>query len=118
MARQRSEADSEATPHERRTREAVEAWKASGLTAASFAPRLGIAPATLFGWQWALRRRDREREGGAAARFVGVRVVDRGPARPPSFDVVLPGRRVVRVRVGFDERELSRLLAVVEARAC
>jgi hypothetical protein len=117
MARRRSEAGGEAAVHERRKREAVEAWKASGLTAAVFARRLGVARATLFGWQWAIRRRDRARTM-AAPRFLGVRLVDGLRARDVPFDVVLPGRRVVRVRPGFDEAEFSRLLVALERPAC
>ncbi len=117
MARRRSEAGGEATAHARRMREAVEAWKASGLTAAVFARRLGVARATLFGWQWAIRRRDRG-PAAAAPPFVGVRLVDRLHARPVPFDVVLPGKRVVRVRSGFDEAELLRLLVALARLPC
>jgi uncharacterized membrane protein len=50
MARRRSESGGEAAARApERRREAVAAWKASGLTAAVFARRLGVARATLFG---------------------------------------------------------------------
>jgi len=118
MARQRQGSEGMERPHEQRTQAVVGAWKASGQSASAFAPRHGIAATTLFGWQCSLRRRERARSAEPAAGFVGVKLVDGLAARPPAFEVVLRGRRVVRVRPGFDERELSRLLLALERPTC
>jgi len=108
-----------ATQREREMRSLVSKWRSSGLPLTAFARDRGVAPATLSWWRWELRRRARARRSPAPTAFVGVEVVDAPvAARPLPFEVVLRGRRVVRVPAGFDAAELSRLLDALEPARC
>jgi hypothetical protein len=96
----------------------VSEWESSGLKLAEFARAQGVAPATLSWWRWTIGRRERERRSPAPGAFVGVQLVGAAVAPPRPFEVVLPGRRVVRVPSGFDAAELARLLSALEAAPC
>jgi len=108
-----------ATPRAREMRALVSQWRTSGLALASFARDRGVVPATLSWWRWELRRRAQARRSPAPPAFVGVQVVDAPvAARPLPFEVVLRGRRIVRVPAGFDAAELGRLLGALESARC
>lgn len=108
-----------ATPREREMRALVSDWRSSGQPLTAFARDRGVTPATLSWWRWALRRRAQARRSPAPTAFVGVEVVDAPvAAKPLPFEVVLRGRRVVRVPAGFDAVELARLLGALEPARC
>ena len=108
----------------------VEQWKDSGLTAEEFALELGISAASLKWWKWRL--------GGTAAPRATEAAKKRGSAMTkasgaalspltfvemaapvvsePPLEVVLPSSVRIRVRAGFDEVTLRRLLDVLERR--
>ncbi len=98
----------------------VKRWEASGLDAAAFAAREGLAAKSLVWWRWKLRSMP-----AAAApepRFVPVRVVDSAAGRSATnaaIEIALPNGRVVRVSPGFDPAALEQVLAIAaRGQAC
>jgi transposase len=93
----------------------VKRWEASGLGAAAFAAREGLAAKSLVWWRWRLRSTPAASTPEPAPRFVPVRLVD-APARRSSADgaieIALPNGRVVRVAPGFDPAALEQVLAI------
>lgn len=102
----------------------VQAWTASGLSAAEFAAQLGVSPSTLAWWRWKLRREGTERARRRRARreakpplaFVEIvpeaAVESPGPRAPLELqlaDVTL------RIPDGFEERTLARVLQVLRS---
>jgi hypothetical protein len=108
----------------------VEAWEASGLTAASFAAEEGVAESSLRWWKTELVRRARKQgarrspgPGRGAAGVAVARVVREGEAPPAasgrpkeSIELVLEGARVV-VAHGFDAQLLREVVRALSARA-
>ena len=89
----------------------------TGQTWRELAARSGMAYPTLTGWVWRLRR---ETSGGNATPskpgFVELIAKDRrAREHRTGFDLVLRGRRRVRVGIDFDEQALARLVRVLEA---
>ena len=82
----------------------VAEWRASGQSRGTFATVRGLSPRTLGWWAWRL---------GATAdpgpEFVELVVADAVEAAPPDL-VVEVGVVRVHVPVGFDARELRRLV--------
>jgi len=116
---------------ERMTRETwtkrIEQWKASGLSAKEFAAKLGVRARTLSWWGWNLSRRSRSRL--ARKRAVAITRTAPAPSLSPltfvemsspvatePLEVVLPTSHRIRVRPGFDDTTLNRLLDVLERR--
>lgn len=106
----------------RETREQWEArvqrWQRSGMDAASFAAREGVAPERLRWWRWQLGLGPRAQRAAETPRF--VEVVLEGRSEPPvsaraeaELELVIGQRRVL-VRPGFDAESLRRVLAVLE----
>ena len=116
----------------------VQTWKASGLSGAAYAAKIGVHPKTLAYWRWRLesggddRRRENPRGPKAApvvalARtseaapaalglsFVEVRG-ERDPLGSAPFEVVLVRGARIRVPAAFDAASLARLLEVLERR--
>ena len=99
-------------------------YGASGLSLRAFAESKGIKPGTLYAWHRRLRPRV-TRQKQKKSTLVPVRLVggveEAAPTQPVttarSFEVTIPGERVVSVPIGFDAEELRRLLAVLDA-AC
>ena len=85
---------------------------ASGLTAAEFARRAGIAEKRLRYW----RKQLSAPKPSLAMVRVGLRAApeEARSSRSPALEVVT-GHRVVRVPAGFDAETLGRLLAVLDA---
>src|SRR5947209_6020632 len=71
----------------------IAAWRASGLTVRAFCERRRLAEPSFYAW-----RRELDQRPAPAATFVPVRVVP-DEARAPAgvVEVLLPGRRTVRV---------------------
>jgi len=86
-------------------RRIVEDWGCSGLSKHEFAESIGVNPGTLGWWRW------RFRSEPALPAFIDV-VVHEDQVVAPDFDLTV-GNIGVRVPVGFDARELERLLAVL-----
>lgn len=98
----------------------VARWQTSGLSAADFADSLGVSAASLKWWKWRLSaaskpkpKRLRKTVEKPAVTFVELAAP---LASDAPFELVLPSSLVVRIRAGFDERTLSRLLDALAAR--
>ncbi len=102
------------TGAEARWRRLVAEQELSGQTPAEFAARRGFKAATLYWWRSRLKRVER-----TMPKIVPIEVVcqTHGGASETVFELELRGGRVLRVPHGFDERELARLIGVLE-RAC
>lgn len=89
----------------------VSDYQASELTASEFCKSRGIATVTLSRWQRELRRGSRGK--ASSPRIVELRAKEavwRG-----HFELSLPSGVSLRVPHGFDESELGRLLATLDA---
>jgi hypothetical protein len=91
---------------ERFWRDTVGQWEESGLTVGAYCQRHRLSEPSFYAWRRELARRDR-----ATPTFVPVQVLAESPA---AIEIVLVNDRIVRVRPGFDERTLRRVLALVE----
>jgi hypothetical protein len=88
----------------------------TGETWRALAARSGMAYPTLKGWVWRLRRVQADPKPRSAAReFVELVAKDHARSDRDGFDLVLRGRRRIRVGVDFDEAALARLVRVLEA---
>lgn len=98
--------------------ERVRRWQRSGMDAASFAAREGVAPERLRWWRWQLGLGPRARRAADTSRFVEVVLEGRSepevPARAEAELELVLGQRRVLVRPGFDAESLRRVLAVLE----
>ena len=94
---------------------ALEAQRASGLSVAEYATRIGVSAPTLYQW-----RRRLEAAGGdeeAQTRLIEV-TGERQVAESDEGDLVVRlagGRRSVVVPLGFNGDELRRLIGVLES---
>jgi hypothetical protein len=109
----------------------IERWKDSGLTAAEFAAEVGVNAHSLSWWKWRLgaegrpapARRGRLPRSTPRAGEVTkplspspVTFVEMATATPEALEIVLPSTISIRVRPGFDEATLGRVLDVLERR--
>jgi hypothetical protein len=119
---------------ERYWRRWLHLWQQSGLTARDFCVAHRVPESSFYAWRRELARRD-----GRAARtrpplparpvvpapssrtagpaFVQL-AIDAGVAVPPAIEVVVAGRRVLRVRPGFDADLLRQLVHLLEEPSC
>ena len=98
-------------------RERIAACASSGLPITRYCRAAGISVAGYHWWRRELKRRDSM--SVLPALFAEVRPVPRdGAADMPPIEIALPGERVVRVRSGFDETTLSRVVRVLEGLGC
>lgn len=116
---------------EKQWRELILEWSGSGQTQLEFCHER-VIPITKFRWWKAeLKRRDtsgtalsgavdQDAERSAGAAFVPVRIGAglKDEEEGPRFEIELRGGRILRVRAGFDEETLSRLIDVLEALPC
>jgi transposase len=105
----------------------VERWEQSGLTAKEFATELDVSPKSLSFWKWKLHREGGETATVRAADEATRRRSARGPTTParfvelvpglpsgaPPLEVVLSSGVCVRIPSGFDERALTRVVAIL-----
>lgn len=86
---------------------------ASGKSTAAFARERGLAPWKLYN---ALNKRNRKRRRSRAtpapSPLVPVRIVET-PSAPSPIELVLPGGSCLRIRAGFDEVALRRVIDVL-----
>ena len=106
----------------------VERWGASGLTAAEFAPEIGVNARTLTYWKWKLgsvvtgeRHPQRGRGPEPEPTFVEVipaplSTVSSDGAASEALEIVLSGGIRVRVPARFDAEALRRVVAALGAR--
>jgi hypothetical protein len=96
----------------------VEAWKSSGLSAARYAPKIGVTAKVLSWWKWRLGekwdaprdRRTRSSKAVSPLTFVELSA----PARSEPFEVVLRSGVRIRVATDFDAEALRRLVGVLD----
>lgn len=110
----------------------VERWKESGLTAKEFAAEVGISARSLSWWSWrighdgragrakprlASRPKARPRVATKRATQSPMTFVElAAPMKADALELVLPTSIMIRVRPGFDDTTLERLLDVLERR--
>lgn len=108
----------------------VERWTDSGLTAGEFARELGISASSLKWWKWRLGSAAAAKPASSPAPRVRSSAVTKAPAATSvtfvevsaprvaeaPLELVLPSALVVRVRAGFDDVTLGRLLDVLARR--
>ena len=95
--------------------EALDVQRASGLSVAEFAPRIGVSAPTFYAW--------RRRLAAAAPRELPAQLVELTVARGsspaaaagPMVVQLCAGRRSIEVPAGFDGAELQRLVAAIES---
>ena len=107
---------------ESEARAVLEQWRRSGDPLAVFARKRGIAAPRLYWWR---RKFSFEVAGSGSAMdspqpvLLPVSVVAEGPERPSEpIEVELRSGHVVRVRAGFDEVTLRRVLALLGEATC
>ena len=84
----------------------------SGLTVREFARRRGINAGTLFWWRCRLRRRRHNETALVPVEVVDAQQVGHGGA----MELQVRGDIVLRLPPGFEEADLRRVLAVLDAR--
>jgi len=112
---------------ESRRREAVARWRRSGLSAAEFAPSLGVSVHTLYAWSHRCRaggpRRGRGARVPTLVELVAGPSAD-GMAAPAGqglgvtggvVEIALRNGRVLRAPLGVDGQALGRLIGVAES---
>jgi transposase len=99
---------------EQQWRQWLREWQTSGLSISVFCARRCLAAPSFYAWRRELKRRDAQRPA-----FVPVHILaDATAAKGDSLEVVLAGRRTVRIPVSFDAATLRRLLSVLEEPPC
>jgi transposase-like protein len=103
-------------------RRILDRWDRSGLSAAAFAPSVGVSPWTLYAW----RRRERELAAPAPSPCTAIvpafveLAVDESAAPAPlqcsaAIEIALPRGLAVRVSPGFDAGTLRRVVDALVA---
>lgn len=93
---------------EQEWRRRLREWQRSGLSAAAFCRRYGLAEKYLYRWRRIIAERDAEQ-----AAFIPVHVLAES-ASQDTLEVLLTSGRRLRVPSGFDAATLRQLLAVLE----
>lgn len=97
----------------------IERWEESGLSQRVFAEQEGVAYSAFQYWRRRLLELSRKKTRGeraAPVQLSPVRIIPDAPRATPSagaFELRTPTGLAVSVPVGFDERELRRLLETV-----
>jgi transposase len=103
----------------------VERWKDSGLSAKEFAAEVGISARSLTWWKWRLgspvavtakRARTKRARGARAPKVSPLTFVEMTAVSSEPIEIALPSRICVRVRAGFDDATLKRVLDALERR--
>jgi hypothetical protein len=99
---------------EKQIRDLLSELERSGESVKAFAKRQGVSAWTIYQW----RRRYGSRPAGhkrpTKSGFIAVKVPDKANSAV-SFEVVVGGATTLRVPMGFDEAELTRLIRVLRA---
>lgn len=134
VAKQQEGAGEWSPPRERWTiedaRRMAEAWRRSGEKVGTFARRHGVGAERV---RWWLRRLEQQQQQGspqvAPVRFAPVRLVERPAAealrreqslaaQAGGLEVVIAGKRVIRVGGQFDPALLRQVVAALEELPC
>jgi len=97
--------------------EIISGFNACGMTQARYASRHGISPTTLQNW---LRARRELQKNEESPKLLPVRILPEGcgslPARSLDsvFEVTLNSNRQLRIPSGFDPKEVSQLVKILE----
>jgi hypothetical protein len=103
----------------------VERWKDSELSAKEFAAELGISARSLTWWKWrlgSLASAKQAPDGRASAaiarrsRLSPLTFVEMAAVSGEPIEIALPSRICIRVRPGFDDATLRRVLDALERR--
>jgi hypothetical protein len=95
---------------EQQWRRRIQQWRRSGLSVLAFCARHGLTQASFYLWRRELQRRD-----AAVVSFVPVDVAASEPSVPANgIEILLAGKRRIRVEPGFDALTLQRVVAVLE----
>jgi hypothetical protein len=97
---------------EQEWRRRLREWQRSGLSAAAFCRRYGLAEKYLYRWRRVLAKRDAEQVD-----FVPVRLRTETSFQDGALELVLASGQRLRVARGFDAETLRQLLAVLEEQA-
>lgn len=98
--------------------ERVDAWTASGMTAAEFGSPRRIDARQLQWWKWKLAR-DGRAQTRARPTFVPAHVAAERPSMlREGIDVTFPSGVVVRVPAGFSARAVAELIGALGALSC
>lgn len=101
--------------------ERIKRWKKSGLTAAEFGEREGIAGKQLHWWKWHLGKKEVLSASESPLRLLPVSVVpsrDVQVSQETPLEIVLQSGHILRVPHGFDPATLRSVLLVLEERSC
>jgi hypothetical protein len=97
---------------ERFWRTMLQRWRQSGLSVRDFCARHDLALPSFYAWRRTLVQRD------ALVQFVPVRLAAEPTTTTTNgaaaLELLLDGRRLLRIGPGFDAATLKRLLAVLE----
>lgn len=97
--------------------EHIRAWKTSGLSCKDYATRAGINPGTLSWYASRLRTGIGKTGASATTTFDGfIEVIAKPRDGRESIEVLTHGASI-RIPVGFDDRTLTRILDILEARS-
>ena len=97
-------------------REHVARWASSSLSIVAYCRAQGLSKSCFHYWKSALKRRDaRIAVSAEPPAFAEVRIAAR---REASIEIAVSGARWVRVRPGFDEETLVRVLLALERSGC
>jgi transposase-like protein len=96
----------------------VQRWQRSNLTVREFCQRQQVSEPSFYSWRRVLRERGLMDESASPAKPAFVKLaLDAEPTTVNAVEVVL-GRRVLRVRPGFDADMLLQLVRLLEEPAC
>jgi hypothetical protein len=100
---------------EQQWRRWIQQWRRSGLSVRAFCAQHGLTQASFYLWRRELQRRD-----AAAVSFVPVEIAAAEASEPATgIEILLAGKRRIRVEPGFDVLTLQRVVAVLEeTRSC
>jgi hypothetical protein len=90
-------------------------WRRSGQSVRAFCARQDLTQASFYLWRRELQRRD-----AAVVSFVPVQIAaSEAPGPATGIEILLAGKRRVRVEPGFDALTLQRVVAALEeTRSC
>lgn len=98
-------------------RDAIAAWKESGLTVTAFCAARGLGESTFFARRRELVRRNQSPNAPAPpapnTSFAAVRVIP-----DPAVEIVVPGGVILRVPVDTDTVAVARLVAALRGGSC
>jgi transposase len=107
---------------QRRWLELMRLWQRSQLTVCEFCARHRLSEASFYAWRRVLQQRGLlqarpSRQAPTPATFVKL-TLDAEPPALSAVELVLSGRRLLRLRPGFDPAMLLELVRLLEEPAC